>query len=157
VKPLFESRDMVFVGHGPALVFDPIVLGMGAALRISGIMERDFRLFYSLGKTRRRATRRSTVYQPDSVMLRSHATARQYLPEEPMSEEPKVVSVDPDSPSQVNKLPSSQPSEKELLEIQKLRTDIQIAKFNRWAQFFTPLSVVASAIAVLVLFQQPQI
>jgi hypothetical protein len=50
-----------------------------------------------------------------------------------------------------------QPSEKELLEIQKLRADIHAANFNKWAQFSTPLTVLACGMAVLFLFQQPQI
>jgi hypothetical protein len=50
-----------------------------------------------------------------------------------------------------------QPSERERLEIQKLHTDIEIANFNKWAQLITPVSVLVSAAAVLLLFQQPQI
>lgn len=51
----------------------------------------------------------------------------------------------------------SQPSEKELLDLQKLRADIHAAKFNKWAQFSTPLTILITGMAVLFFFQQPQI
>ena len=47
--------------------------------------------------------------------------------------------------------------EKALLELRKLHNDIHIAKFNKWAQFVTPLSVIVSGTLVLVLFQRPQL
>lgn len=50
-----------------------------------------------------------------------------------------------------------QPTEKELLEIQKLKSDIRTVNYNRFAQFFTPISVILSTVIVLIVFQRPQI